>query len=52
MLSDWKCNGVIKLNMKVEHVQVVVNILPRIVLSGLIDVLISKLAIKIFKSYP
>ena len=52
MLCDRKSVEVIELNVRIDHVDVVVSIPPKISVSTLMGTLKGKLAIKLFKSYP
>ena len=52
MLCDRKSVEVIELNVRIDHVHVVVSIPPKISVSTLMGTLKGKLAIKLFKSYP
>ncbi len=52
MLCDRKSVEVTELNVRIDHVHVVVSIPPKISVSTLMGTLKGKLAIKLFKSYP
>ncbi len=52
MLCERKSVEVIELNVRIDHVHVMVSIPPKISVSILMGTLKGKLAIKLFKSYP
>ncbi len=52
MLCDRKSAEVIELNVRIDHIHVVVSIPPKVSVSTLMGTLKGKLAIKLFKSYP
>ena len=52
MLIKWKSSETIELNIKKDHVHLIVSVPPKISISQLMGVLKGKTAIKIFKSYP
>ncbi len=52
MLCEWKGAEVVELNVQGDHVHLVVSIPPKVSVSSLMGILKSKLAIKLFKSYP
>ena len=52
MLSEWLECEVIELNVRIDHVHVVVSIPPKISVSTYMGTIKGKLAIKVFKSYP
>lgn len=52
MLSEWLGCEVIELNVRIDHVHVVVSIPPKISVSTYLGTIKGKIAIKMFKSYP
>ena len=52
MLCERKSVEVIELNVRIDHVHVMVSIPPKVSVSALMGTLKGKLAIKLFKSYP
>ncbi len=52
MLCDRKSVEVIELNVRIDHVHVLVSLPPKISVSTIMGTLKGKLAIKLFKSYP
>ncbi len=52
MLCERKSVEVIELNVRIDHVHVMVSIPPKVSVSTLMGTLKGKLAIKLFKSYP
>ncbi len=51
-LSEWLGCEVIELNVREDHVHVVVSIPPKVSVSAYMGVVKGKTAIKLFKSYP
>ncbi len=51
-LSEWLGCEVIELNVKSDHVHVVVSIAPKVSVSTYMGTIKGKIAIKMFKSYP
>ena len=51
-LSEWLGCEVIELNVRIDHVHVVVSIPPKISVSTYLGTIKGKIAIKMFKSYP
>ena len=51
-LSEWLGCEIIELNVRVDHVHVVVSIPPKISVSTYLGTIKGKIAIKMFKSYP
>ncbi len=51
-LSEWLGCEVIELNVREDHVHVVVSIPPKVSVSEYLGVVKGKTAIKLFKSYP
>ena len=52
MLSEWLGCEVIELNVRIDHVHVVVSIPPKISVSTYLGTIKGKIAIKMFKTYP
>ena len=52
MLCEWKRVDVVELNVREDHVHVVVSVPPRLAISYVMGVLKGKTAIKLFKSFP
>ena len=52
LLSEWLSCEVIELNVRADHVHVVVSIPPKISVSAYMGTIKGKIAIKLFKSYP
>ena len=52
LLCEWKGCGVEELNVREDHVHLMVSIPPKVSVSVLMGTLKGKLAIKLFKSYP
>ncbi len=52
MLCERKSVEVVELNVRIDHVHVMVSIPPKVSVSTLMGTLKGKLAIKLFKSYP
>ncbi len=52
MLLEWKSCEMIEINIKKDHVHLIVSVPPKISISQLMGILKGKTAIKIFKSYP
>ena len=51
-LCEWKSMEVLELNVREDHVHLVVSMPPRISVSEAMGTLKGKTAIKLFKSYP
>lgn len=52
MLSERLCCEKIELNVRIDHVHVVVSIPPKVSVSTYLGTIKGKIAIKMFKSYP
>ena len=52
LLCEWKRVEVAELNVREDHVHVVVSVPPRLAISHVMGVLKGKTAIKLFKSFP
>ena len=52
MLCEWKRVDVVELNVREDHVHVVVSVPPRLAISHVMGVLKGRTAIKLFKSFP
>jgi REP-associated tyrosine transposase len=52
VLSEWLACEIIELNVRADHVHVVVSIPPKISVSAYMGTIKGKIAIKLFKSYP
>jgi REP-associated tyrosine transposase len=52
MLCEWKKCEIHEMSAQIDHIHLVVSVLPRISISHLMGVLKGKLVIKLFKSYP
>ena len=52
MLCEWKRVDVVELNVREDHVHIVVSVPPRLAISHVMGVLKGKTAIKLFKSFP
>ena len=52
MLCEWKNSEVVELNVREDHIHLVVSVPPKVSISNLMGVLKGKIAIKLFKSYP
>ena len=50
--SEWLGCEIIELNVRVDHVHVVVSIPPKVSISQYMGTIKGKIAIKMFKSYP
>ena len=51
-MSEWLGCDIIELNVRMDHVHVVVIIPPKVSISSYMGTIKGKIAIKIFKSYP
>ena len=51
-MSEWLGCEIIELNVRMDHVHVVVSIPPKVSISSYMGTIKGKIAIKIFKSYP
>ena len=51
-ISQWKEVEIDELNIRIDHVHMIVSIPPRISVSDYMRILKGKTAIKMFKSYP
>ena len=52
LLCDWKRCEVQELNVREDHIHLLVSVPPKVSISKLMGVLKGKTAIKLFKSYP
>ena len=52
MLSEWLGCEIIELNVRIDHIHVVVSIPPKVSISTYMGTIKGKIAIKMFKSYP
>ena len=50
--SDWLGCEIVELNVRIDHVHVVVSIPPKISISTYLGTIKGKIAIKMFKTYP
>jgi len=52
MLCEWKDIEILEMNVKEDHIQMILSIPPRLSISEVMGILISKTATKLFKSFP
>lgn len=52
MLSEWKGAEIMEMNIRKDHIHMVVPIPPKISVSTYMGIVKGKTAIKMFKSYP
>ena len=52
MYSEWLGCEIIELNVRIDHIHVVVSIPPKISVSAYMGTVKGKIAIKMFKTYP
>ncbi len=52
LICEWKQAELLELNVREDHVHLVVSIPPKVSVSELLGMLKGKTAIKLFKSYP
>ena len=52
LYSEWLGCEVVELNVRVDHVHIVVSIPPKVSVSAYMGTVKGKTAIKVFKSYP
>lgn len=52
MLSEWKGAEIMEMNIRKDHIHLVVSIPPKISVSTYMGIVKGKTAIKMFKSYP
>ena len=51
-LCEWKSIEILEMNVREDHVHIVVSIPPKVSISEAMGILKGKTAIKLFKSYP
>jgi len=52
MLCEWKNIEILEINVKEDHIHMILSIPPRLSISEVMGMLKGKTAIKLFKSYP
>jgi len=52
MLCEWKNIEILEMNVKEDHIHMILFIPPRLSISSVIGTLKGKTAIKLFKSFP
>ena len=52
MLCQWKSIEILEMNIKDDHVHLILSVPPRLSVSEVMGMLKGKTAIKIFKSFP
>ena len=52
MLCEWKGCEIIEMNVRLDHIHLVVSMPPKMSVSEFMGVMKGKLAIKMFKRYP
>jgi len=51
MLCEWRNIEILEMNVKEDHIHMILSIPPRLSISEVIGMLKDKMAIKLFKSY-
>ena len=52
MLCEWRSIEILEMNVKEDHIHVILSIPPRLLISEVMGMLKGKTAIKLFKSFP
>ena len=52
MLCEWRNIEILEMNVKQDHIHMVLSVPPRLSISGVMGILKGKTAIKLFKSFP
>ena len=52
ILCEWKNIEILEMNVKEDHIHMILSIPPRLSVSELMGMLKGKTGIKLFKSYP
>jgi len=52
MLCEWKTIEILEMNVKEDHIHMILSIPPRLSISEVMGMLKGKTAIKLFKSFP
>jgi len=52
MLCEWKTIEILEMNIKEDHIHMILSIPPRLSISEVMGMLKGKTAIKLFKSFP
>jgi putative transposase len=52
MLCEWRSIEILEMNVKEDHIHMMLSMPPRLSISEVIGMLKGKIAIKLFKSYP
>ncbi len=52
MLCEWKTIEILEMNVKEDHIHMILSILPRLSISEVMGMLKGKTVIKLFKSFP
>jgi len=52
MLYEWRNIEILEINVKEDHIHIILSIFPRLSISEVMGMLKGKTAIKLFKSYP
>src|SRR5665648_174984 len=52
MLYEWKTLEILEMNVKEDHIHMILSIPPRLSISEVMGILKGKTAIKLFKSFP
>ena len=52
MLCEWKRIEILELNIKEDHIHIIIDVPPRISISSVMGILKGKTAIKIFQYFP
>jgi len=52
MLCEWRSIEILEMNVKEDHIHIILSIPPRLSISEVMGMLKGKTAIKLFKSFP
>jgi len=52
MLCEWRSIEILEMNVKEDHIHMILSIPPRLSISEVMGMLKGKTAIKLFKSFP
>jgi len=52
MLCEWRSIEILEMNVKEDHIRIILSIPPRLSISEVMRILKGKTAIKLFKSFP
>ncbi len=52
MLGEWRNIEILEMNVKEDHIHMILSIPPRLSISEVMGILKGKTAIKLFKSFP